>query len=171
MYRINIPYTVCLLISPYNSDWQCNSDIGIAGNIHNDPIVASCVSYFIDATDKHTTSKTAQNCKEMLKASKTFAETTYGCKVKSVVTDNAKNNETYEKRPGRRGTQNDYLWVPSQFLARTSSCSFQSRSSSMWSKSRNTSVIITSPVNIWTYLAQSSPSYLEIPEWRANCLA
>ncbi len=71
-------------------------------NIHNDPIVASCVScedngYFIDATDKDTTSKTAQNCKEMLKESKTFAETTNACKMKSVVTDNTKNVEHMRK--------------------------------------------------------------------------
>jgi len=71
-------------------------------NIHNDPIVASCVSvegssYFIDAKDTGSTAKTAQNCKEMIKDSKTFAETQYGCKVVSVVTDNAKNMERMRK--------------------------------------------------------------------------
>lgn len=64
--------------------------------IQNDPVIATSVTcdgngFFIDATSTGSTSKTAENCKEMLVKSKEFAEATYGCRVRSVVTDNARN--------------------------------------------------------------------------------
>ena len=67
-------------------------------NIHNDPVIATSVTcdgkgYFLDAVETGTTSKTGENCKEMLMKSVTLAREKYGCQVKSVVTDNAKNME------------------------------------------------------------------------------
>ena len=65
-------------------------------NIQNDPVIATSVrcedeGYFVDAIDTGTTPKTAENCKEMLLESKRLAEARYGSRVKSVVTDNARN--------------------------------------------------------------------------------
>lgn len=62
----------------------------------NDPVVATSVSsetksFFIDAKDTGSNHKTGTHLKEMFLDSKTKAEQTYGCKVKSFVTDNAKN--------------------------------------------------------------------------------
>ena len=64
-------------------------------DIHNDPVVATSVTcdgrgYFLDAKETGTTSKTGENCKEMLKESITLERERYGCQVKTVVTDNAK---------------------------------------------------------------------------------
>ena len=66
--------------------------------LQNDPVIATSITcegkgYFIDAKNTETEKKTAEKCKEMLQDSKTYAETMYGYKVKSVVTDNAKNME------------------------------------------------------------------------------
>ena len=71
-------------------------------NIHNDPVVATSVTcdgkgYFLDAVETGTTSKTGENCKEMLKTSINLAREKYGCQVKSVVTDNARNMEKMRK--------------------------------------------------------------------------
>ena len=64
--------------------------------LQNDPVIATSVtceggSFFIDAKCTGSTSKTAEACKEMLVSSKAFAEETYGCTVRTVVTDNARN--------------------------------------------------------------------------------
>ena len=64
--------------------------------LQNDPVIATSVTcegkgYFIDAVSTGATSKTAENCKDMLLKSKAYAEETYGCHVRSVVTDNARN--------------------------------------------------------------------------------
>ena len=45
----------------------------------------------MDAKDTGTTHKTAKTCKVMFEDSKPLCDTTYGCKVRSFVTDNAKN--------------------------------------------------------------------------------
>lgn len=62
----------------------------------NDPVIASSVvssgkGYFVDAKDTGTTHKTAENLKDMVKESKSKAEGSYECKVRSFVTDNARN--------------------------------------------------------------------------------
>ncbi|CAL4085922.1 unnamed protein product, partial [Meganyctiphanes norvegica] len=64
--------------------------------LHNDPVISTSVTcegtgYFIDAQCTGSTTKTAEVCQELLAKSKTYAETTYGCQVQTVVTDNAKN--------------------------------------------------------------------------------
>ena len=64
--------------------------------LHNDPVISTSVTcegngYFIDAQYSGANAKTAEYCQEMLLKSKTFAENTYGCKVKTIVTDNARN--------------------------------------------------------------------------------
>ena len=64
--------------------------------LHNDPVISTSVTcegsgYFIDAQYSGANAKTAEYCQEMLLKSKTFAEQTYGCKVRTVVTDNARN--------------------------------------------------------------------------------
>ena len=66
--------------------------------IHNDPVIATSVTcagraFFIDAKETKTANKTADKCLEMLKESKKFAEEVFGCSVRTVVTDNAKNME------------------------------------------------------------------------------
>ena len=45
----------------------------------------------MDAKDTGTSHKTAEACKSMFEDSKSHAETIYGCKIRSFVTDNAKN--------------------------------------------------------------------------------
>ena len=64
--------------------------------LQNDPVIATSVTcegsgFFINAVSPGATSKTAENCKDMLVKSKAYAEETYGCRVRSVVTDNARN--------------------------------------------------------------------------------
>jgi len=70
--------------------------------VQNDPVIATCISvegkaYFVDAKDTGTTHKTAEACLEMLKDSRSAAENAYGCKVKSFVTDHARNMEKMRK--------------------------------------------------------------------------
>ena len=66
-------------------------------SVQNDPVIAISVvsgdgkGYFVDAKDTGTTHKTAEACKAMFEDSKSHTETTYGCKIRSFVTDNAKN--------------------------------------------------------------------------------
>ena len=66
-------------------------------SVQNDPVIATSVvsdgkGYFVDAKDTGTTHKTAEACKTIFEGSKSHAETTYGCKIRSFVTgDNAKN--------------------------------------------------------------------------------
>ena len=60
----------------------------------NEPVISTSVTcegvgYFVDAQLTGSKSKTAEACQEMLTESKAFAEKTFGCKVRSVVTDNA----------------------------------------------------------------------------------
>ena len=60
----------------------------------NEPVILTSVTcegvgYFIDAQLTGSKSKTAEACQEMLTESKAFAEETFGCHVRSVVTDNA----------------------------------------------------------------------------------
>ena len=60
----------------------------------NEPVISTSVTcegvgYFMDAQLTGSKSKTAEACQEMLEESKAFAEQTFGCKVRSVVTDNA----------------------------------------------------------------------------------
>lgn len=67
-------------------------------NIHNDPVLATCVTtdtgtFFLDATDTGSLPKTADNCKELCQVSISKAQAEYGCTVRSIVTDNAKNME------------------------------------------------------------------------------
>ena len=67
-------------------------------NTHNDPVIATSLavggtSYFLDAHDTGSMQKTADNCAVLCKESIRKAEEMYGCSVKSVVTDNAKNME------------------------------------------------------------------------------
>ena len=57
-------------------------------SVQNDPVITTPVvsdrkGYFVDAKDTGTTHKTAE--------SKSHSETTYGCKIRSFVTDNANN--------------------------------------------------------------------------------
>ena len=64
-------------------------------------------SYFLDAHDTGSMQKTADNCAVLCKESIRKAEEMYGCSIKSVVTDNAKNMEKMRDKladPGfRRG--------------------------------------------------------------------
>ena len=74
-------------------------------SVQNDPVIATSVvsdgkGYFVDAKDTGTTHKTAEACKAKFKDSKSqqsHAETTYGCKIRSFVTDNAKNMDKMRK--------------------------------------------------------------------------
>lgn len=64
-------------------------------NIHNDPISAICLhaegkSYFVEATDTSANKKTAEYCKGIVQNAIQSAEVKYGCRVRNVVTDNAK---------------------------------------------------------------------------------
>ena len=64
--------------------------------LHNDPVIATSVTcedngYFIDAQYTGDNHKNADYCKELLVKSKAHAEETYGCHVRTVVTDNASN--------------------------------------------------------------------------------
>ena len=64
-------------------------------SVQNDPVITTSVvsdgkGYFVDAKDTGTTHKTAAACKAMFEDSKSHAETTYGCKLRSFVADNAK---------------------------------------------------------------------------------
>ena len=66
--------------------------------VQNDPVIATSVTcegkgYFVDAKDTGTMQKTAENCKAMILDSRDTAEQSYGCKVKTFVTDNARNME------------------------------------------------------------------------------
>ena len=54
-------------------------------------VVSDRKGYFVAAKDTGTTHKTAETCKATFEDSKSHAETTYGCKIWSFVTDNAKN--------------------------------------------------------------------------------
>ena len=70
--------------------------------VQNDPVIATCVTsqgkgYFVDAKDTGTAHKTAENCKTMPLDSESTAEQMYGCKVRTIVTDNAKNVEKMRK--------------------------------------------------------------------------
>jgi len=70
--------------------------------LQNDPVIATLVTcegcdYFIDAQSTGSTPKTADNCKQMLIESKAYTEQTYGCHVRTVVTDNARNMEKMRK--------------------------------------------------------------------------
>jgi len=71
-------------------------------DIHNNPVIATSVTsegsgYFVDATDTGAMAKTAENCKELLQTSISNVEDSYGCKVRTVVTDNAKNMSKMRK--------------------------------------------------------------------------
>ena len=62
--------------------------------LQNDPVIATSVTcgdngYFIDAQCTADNHKSAEYCKELLVKSKAYAEETYGCHVRTVVTDNA----------------------------------------------------------------------------------
>jgi hypothetical protein len=70
--------------------------------LQNDPVISTSVTcegsgYFIDAQSTGSTQKTADNCKQMLVDSKAYAEQTYDCHVRTVVTDNARNMEKMRK--------------------------------------------------------------------------
>lgn len=68
-------------------------------NIHNDPVVATCIttangqSFFLDAHDTGAMQKTAENCKQQVQKSMKIAEKKFNCSIRTVVTDNAKNME------------------------------------------------------------------------------
>ena len=67
-------------------------------NIHNDPVVATCLnvggkSFFLDAKDTGSMTKSAENCKKLCQDSIAEATSSYGCTVRNIVTDNAKNME------------------------------------------------------------------------------
>ena len=71
-------------------------------NIHNEPVIASCLqvegkNYFLASYEAKAMTKSAENLvaksKEMIK----IAEEKYNCKVKTMVTDNAKNMENMRK--------------------------------------------------------------------------
>ena len=71
-------------------------------DVHDEPVTATTLvsngkPFFLDAVDKGTMPKTANNCKDLLKKSIAKAEDNYGCKVRTVVTDNAKNMERVRK--------------------------------------------------------------------------
>jgi len=64
-------------------------------NVHNDPVTATCVhvngkSFFVKATDNGSHKKTAQYCKDQCSETMAEIEQKYGCKVRSIVTDNEK---------------------------------------------------------------------------------
>ena len=65
-------------------------------SVQNDPVIATSVvsdkkGYFVDAKDTGTTHQTAEACEALFEDSKSHAETTYGCKIRSFVTDNDRN--------------------------------------------------------------------------------
>jgi hypothetical protein len=67
-------------------------------NVHNDPVTATCVhvngkSFFMKAADNGSEKKTAQYCKDQCSATMQEIEQKYGCKVRSIVTDNEKKME------------------------------------------------------------------------------
>ena len=64
--------------------------------LHNDPVISTSITcegngYFVDAQYSGENAKTAEYCQDMLKKSKSFAEQSYGCTVRTIVTDNARN--------------------------------------------------------------------------------
>ena len=62
-------------------------------SVQNDPVIATVSDgkgYFVDAKDTGT-HKTAEACKAMFEGSKSHAETTYGCKIRSFITHDTKN--------------------------------------------------------------------------------
>jgi len=71
-------------------------------NVHNDPVTASCVhvngkSFFVKATDNGSAKKTAQYCKDQCEATIQEVEEKYGCRVRSIVTDNEKKMEKMKR--------------------------------------------------------------------------
>jgi hypothetical protein len=67
-------------------------------NIHNDPIAAICLhvdgeAFFLEATDTKANKKTAEYCKGLVQKAMKTASDKYGCRVRNVVTDNAKSME------------------------------------------------------------------------------
>lgn len=67
-------------------------------NIRNEPITASCIqvcgkSYIVDAEATGATKKTAEFLVEKCKNAISTAQNKYGCQIKSIVSDNAKNME------------------------------------------------------------------------------
>ena len=67
-------------------------------DVHNEPVIATTLvsnekPFFLDAVGTGTMPKTANKCKDLLKQSIAKAEDNYGFKVRTVVTDNAKNME------------------------------------------------------------------------------
>ena len=67
-------------------------------NIHNEPIIASCLqvegkSYYLDSSDAKAMTKSAENLKEKCGDTIKLAKQKYNCCVQSIVTDNAKNME------------------------------------------------------------------------------
>ena len=67
-------------------------------NIHNQPIIANCLvvegkAYFLNSIDTGSLSKTAENCKQICKDAMDLTKEKFGCNVRSVCTDNAKNME------------------------------------------------------------------------------
>lgn len=67
-------------------------------NMQNEPLITTCLqtadkSFFLDAKDTGAMSNTAANCKTICQENIMKAKANYGCVVRNVVTDNAKNME------------------------------------------------------------------------------
>lgn len=81
-------------------------------NIHNEPVIATCLqvenkSFLLDSYDCGSMAKTADNCKELCLKSMKMAQEKYGCTVRSIVTDNAKNME--RMRHALKSEDNDLI--------------------------------------------------------------
>ena len=68
-------------------------------NIHNEPVTATSLhienkSYFVEAVNTGAMTKSGENCKNMTQTTIKHMKEKYNCKVRAVVTDNAKNMET-----------------------------------------------------------------------------
>ena len=71
-------------------------------NIHNQPVVATCLHvedeiFMLDSHDTGSMTKSADKCKDLAQSSITRAKEEFGCKVTSIVTDNAKAMENMRK--------------------------------------------------------------------------
>lgn len=72
-------------------------------NIHNEPVTATSLhvdnkSYFVEAVNTGTITKSGENCKNLTQATIKSVEEKYNCKVRSIVTDNAKNMESMRNK-------------------------------------------------------------------------
>jgi len=72
-------------------------------NIHNDPVIASCLHvagktpYYLSAVDTGSNKKTASYCAGLAREAVDLAKEKYGCHVKSLVSDNERKMEVMRK--------------------------------------------------------------------------